>query len=317
MEEVISMDLHILDTSNYIYAGAYSNKVIARGVRETNGEYCSNEAPIGGVLFLLRQVRALTTEDSVVMPVFDRTPVIKREMYENAFGNPYGYKGTRPAKREDISMQKEYAEWILRDLGYPVQAVDGYEADDIIYTLVRAYINDFDHIYIHTRDSDLRFLVSDKVSIALVGDKGTVIDMNNYNTVAHKSGWCAYNTVHLRKLIEGDSSDNIPGVGERWANLLDECMEDKAELRKLGDLDVARNLIKRTILKYPTEPGAHTLLSTFNIVCPLLVPEGEIDDSDMEVDFNKFAYYLNDFNPRLDKWQLEDRLTDYIDQYYE
>lgn len=311
------MDLHIMDTSNYIYAGSFSKKFISRGVRETNGEYCANEAPIGGVLFLLRQVRALTDNDTIVMPVFDRTPDYKRGMYEAAFGNPYGYKGKRPAKSVDISFQKEYAEQILRELGYPVQAADGYEADDVIYSVVKYFRDDFDHIYIHTRDSDLTFLVDDKVSIATVGNVGKTINMMNYTSVAHKSGWCAYNTVHMRKLFEGDVSDNIPGIGERWAELMDACIEDKADLKKFGDLDLARKYIKKAVVANPTEPGAHTILSTFNIVCPLLVPEGEIDDSDMCVDFEKFAYFLGQWNPSLDRWHFEDQLSDYIDQYYE
>ena len=311
------MDLHILDTSNYIYAGSFNNKVISRGVRETNGEYCANNAPIGGVLFLLKQARELTNDNTIVMPVFDRTPDIKRDMYTNVFGNPYGYKGNRPAKKIDISYQKEYAEQILRQLGYPVQAVDGYEADDVIYSLVKYFKYDFDHIYIHTRDSDLTFLVDDTVSIAPVGDKGKVIDMANYTAVADKTGFCTYNTVHLRKLCTGDTSDNIPGVGWKWAELIDNCIKDKNENRKLGDLDVARKYIKEAIVANPTEPGAHSVLSTFNIICPLLVPEGEIDDSDMDVDFEKFAYFLGGWVVSLDRWGFEDQLADYIDNYYE
>lgn len=311
------MDLHIVDTSNYIYAGSFSKKVISRGVRESEGEYCANTAPIGGVLFLLKQVRELTNDDTVVMPVFDRTPEIKRDMYTNAFGDPYGYKGNRPKKNMDVTYQKEYAEQILRDLGYPVQAVEGYEADDVIYSLVKYYKYDFDHIYVHTRDSDLTFLVDDTVSIAQVGAQGKVINMSNYNTVADNTGYCAYNTVHLRKLCTGDSSDNIPGVGWKWAELIDNCILDKNENRKLGDLDIARKYIKQAIIANPTEPGAHSVLSTFNIICPLLVPEDEIDDSDMDIDFEKFSYYLGGWVPSLDRWGLEEKLADYIDNYYE
>lgn len=311
------MELHILDTSNYIYAGAFGKKVVTRGVRETSSEYCANSAPISGVQFLLRNVRALTRDDTVVMPVFDRTPEIKRDMYTNTFGDPFGYKGTRPQKSIDITYQKEYAEQILRQLGYPVQAVDGYEADDIIYSLVQYYKYDFDHIYIHSRDSDLTFLVDDNVSIALVGDKGKIIDMSNYTAVADKTGYCAYNTVHLRKLCTGDTSDNIPGVGWKWAELIDACIIDKADNRKLGNLDIARKYIKQAIMNNPTEPGAHTILSTFNIICPLLVPEDEIDDSDMDVDFEKFAYFLNGWAANLDRWNFEEQLADYIDNYYE
>lgn len=310
------MELHILDTSNYIYAGAFGKLYISRGVRQSGGEYEANEAPIGGVRFLLKNVFSFPT-DAVVMPVFDRTPTIKREMYADLYGDQFGYKGTRPTKTVDITYQKEYAEWILRDLGYPVQAIDGYEADDVIYSLVQYYKDDFEHIYIHTRDSDLSFLVSDKVSIAQVGTLGKVIDMNNYTSVADKTGYCAYNTVHLRKMCTGDKSDNIPGVGWKWAELIDACIIDKDENRKLGDLNIARSYIKKAIMANPMVEGSHLVLKTFNMVCPLLVPESEIDDCEQAVNSEKIAYYANNWNSSLDKWKLEDALADYIDQYYD
>ena len=104
------MNLHILDTSNYIYAGAFTNQYIERGVRESNGVYSANDAPIGGVKFLVNTIAKILKEDPdcVIMPVFDRTPEIKRQMYLDAYGDPYGYKGTRASKPSTITKQKEY-----------------------------------------------------------------------------------------------------------------------------------------------------------------------------------------------------------------
>lgn len=311
------MVLHILDTSNYIWAGAFSKKYIARGVRESNNEYCANEAPIGGVRFLLSQVAKLSRDDNnIIMPVFDRTPEIKRSMYQEAYGDPYGYKGNRPTKPIDINHQKDYAEEILRDLGYPVQAVDGYEADDVIYSIVKYYKDDFEHIYIHTRDSDLSFLVSENVSIDLVGDKGKVINMYNYNSVVESNNDVLYNTIHLRKLCAGDTSDNIPGIGWDWAKKLDEVIPND-KYKCLGDLDIARDYIKKAVFANPTTPGAQNVLRTFNIICPLLIPADYIDDSEMEIDRSKLSYYLHDWNAGEDKWDLEERLMNYINLYYE
>lgn len=311
------MVLHIMDTSNYIYAGNAKSSVIVRGVRETNGAYEENAAPIGGVEFLIKRCADLHKLDNVVMPVFDSLPTIKREMFEEAFGNIGGYKGTRTydSKRENSHISRDYARKVLEDIGYPVQYAEGYEADDLIYSLVEYYKNDFDHIYVHTRDSDMTFLVGDNVSIATVGNLGKNIDLRNYEAMAKKNDFTPYNTVHIRKVLTGDTADNIPGVGEQWGPALDAVIGPE-NLRKLGDLELCRSYIKQAVVNNPSIPNAHSVLRTFNIICPLLVPFELINDSEMEVDEAKQAYYLNGWDPKMDRWNLEMMLAEYIDDYY-
>lgn len=309
------MELHILDCSNYIYAGSFSKKFIARGVRESNNEYQANEAPIGGVRFLLRQISSLMRPGVDIMPVFDRVPEIKREMYANTFGNE-GYKANRPAKKIDITGQQAYAEQILRDVGFPVQAVDGYEADDVIYSLVRYYKNDYEKIYIHTKDSDLFFLVDTNVSIAKVGDQGKEIDIYSYPLLVKSGEHTLYNTVHLRKLCRGDTADNIPGVGWDFAEKLDAIVPTE-QYAKFGDLDLCREYIKRVVTENPTMVGGHNILRTFNILCPLLVNFEELNDIEQDVDTGKWGYYMSDWSQSMDRWGLEEMLADYIESYYE
>ena len=310
------MELHILDVMNYIHAGTYSNAMIQRGVRESDGAYSANEAPIGGVRFLLRQINLLSRNpDVVIMPVFDRPPTIKRRMYYETFGLEHGYKAGRKSKDACIGLQADYAEEVLRDMGFVVQCAEEYEADDIIHSLVQYYKNDYDHIYIHTKDSDLHYLVGPNVSIETVGDKGKHIDMYNYTTACKKDEFMPYNTVHLRKLVSGDSSDNIPGIGQQWAVLIDKVMKPD-EYQKLGDLDFARKILRDAVAANPTQPGGHNVLRTFNIVCPLLVPYELINDDEPMVNEDKLAYYIHNWNEKEDVWGLEDMLAEYIDSYY-
>lgn len=311
------MNLHIFDTSNYIYAGLSNNSWVTRGVRETNGEYESNSAPIGGVSFLISELSKYVNPNNVLMPVFDRAPIIKRKMYYDLYGDEYGYKGQRKAAPREIKIWKEYAEFILRDCGLCVQSAEDYEADDIIYTLVNMYKHDFSKIYIHTKDSDLYFLVDDNVEIAKVGTKGKVITMENYSMEASSVGGAFYNTCHLHKLYSGDmKSDNIPGVGNEWGPRIDSVipMED---YRKLGDLDLCRKYIREAIKKYPNELNSHKLLPTFNLVCPLYVPYGLLDDTEQEINEDMLFKYYPHFDTSEDKWNLEDYLLDFIQSYYE
>lgn len=312
------MVLHILDTSSYIYAGNVQDTVIVRGVREDNGAYAENSAPIGGVEFLVKRCSELNKLDNVIMPVFDAPPTIKREMFEEAYGNIGGYKGTRTysSRNEKAHISRAYAKQVLESIGYPVQYAEGYEADDLIYSLVQYFKDDYEHVYVHTRDSDLTFLVSDNVSIAPVGKFGKHIDMRNYETMATKGEYTPYNIKHIKKVLAGDTSDNIPGVGEHWAPALDKVIGPD-NLRKLGDLDLCRSYIKQAVFDNPTLPNAHSILKTFNIVCPLMVPWELINDNEMDIDDAKHAYYLAGWDPKLDKWGFEDMLAEYIDDYHQ
>lgn len=313
------MNLHIVDTSNYIHAGARYERYVARGVRETNGAYEANKAPINGVVTLMSNLRDILAgdRDSVVMPVFDRPPTIKREMYANTFGDPYGYKAGRKRNPNlNIPKQREFAETLLRDAGFVVQAVDEYEADDIIYSLVKYYRDDFDHIYIHTTDSDLTFLVDEKVSIAPVARGGKVINIYNYATVAERDMTILYNTFMLRKLCAGDTSDNIPGIGKEWAGLMDAIIPSEREYSKLGDLDLCRKYLRQVMIDNPGVRNCERVLSTFNILCPLLVPEDLLNDAEQDIDYERLAY-CRTFKAELDIWGLEDLLRDYIDSYYD
>lgn len=314
------MDLHLFDTSNYIYAGARSGTEVVRGVIQSGGPYCSRSAPVGGIMFLLKWMNYFSEQgDSIAMPVFDRTPVIKREMYTKAFGDPYGYKGTRAPKPKGIEPQKEYAEWICRDIGFATQAVDGYESDDVIYSIVYYAKQEYCHVYIHTLDSDLFFLVSDNVTIEpiSVGSRinGKHIDMWNYHAMADSKRDTLYNTRLIRKLCEGDSSDNIPGVGWGWGEVLDKLMPNQHEYSKLGDLNLCRKYLREAAAKNPEMAGGHMLIPVFDIISPLLVPAEEIDFYEHQVDRDKLQYYLAGFNQSLDKWDLEDKLSEFIDMF--
>lgn len=312
------MDLHLLDCSQYIWAGSYSKARITRGVRESNGEYCENSAPIGGVLFLIKHAAELSRNGDVVMPVFDSTPELKREMYYKTFGEEYGYKGTRKQTSDMfIKEQKDYAYQILSSIGFPTQIAEGYESDDLLYTLTKLYKNDFDTVHVHTSDSDLYFLVGANVIIDTVGPNvGKYITPANYSTTVEKDGWCVYNGHHLRKLCKGDTSDNIPGIGMMWTELLDSVIP-ASELPKLGDLDLCRHYIKEALIKNPTAPNASRVLQTFNILVPLEVPEHFINPNEQVINKQKLAYYLSGWKEELDQWGYEDMLSDYIDRCWD
>lgn len=315
------MILRIYDASNYIYAGYFGNRrgiVVNRGVREVEGMWCDNSFPAHGAIFLLKNIFDLSNENTISMAVFDRTPTIKRQMYYEMTGDEYGYKGTRendPNVTENIKFQKKLAEALCRKADICVQAVDGYEADDIIHTLVNMYRDEYEHIYIHTKDSDLAYLVSDNVSIAQVGDKGKIINMENYEFTARSKITTEYNTVHLNKLIKGDTADNIPGIGPSWAKFINKYITLE-NVRELGDLNMCRDILRKAVKDNFESPNSHRVLPTFNLIVPLTVPYDSIDEYEHETNCKMIdRYFLSGFREEDDMWDCESLILQFLEIY--
>lgn len=142
----------------------------------------------------------------------DESPTIKRAMYP-------AYKGNRNFNTE-LGKQKEACYHILRDCGFTTLIDDGYEADDFIYSLVMEYKKYYDHIYVYTGDSDLYMLVDDNVTILPSSSRAKEVTRANFTYTARKGVYTPYNALTFYKIISGDTSDNIKGLGGELAGKL-------------------------------------------------------------------------------------------------
>src|SRR5690606_4087466 len=68
------------------------------------------------------------------------------------------YKANRVKAPDDFKPQEERIIQLVRDAGVPIVCKPGYEADDVIATLVQRHRGDYD-IYMVSKDKDLRQLV--------------------------------------------------------------------------------------------------------------------------------------------------------------
>jgi DNA polymerase I len=133
------------------------------------------------------------------------------------------YKATRKKMPDDFYKQIDYVREFAKALHLPFIEMDGYEADDIIGTLVHKH-KDL-NIIVLTNDRDSFQLLDDAPEVAIyLSIKGmtdtTIMDAKG---VMEKYG-IEPNQIIDMKALGGDSSDNIPGVpgiGEKGAqNLL-------------------------------------------------------------------------------------------------
>jgi DNA polymerase-1 len=134
--------------------------------------------------------------------------VFRRQIYSE-------YKQNRTPPPDDFFPQERRILQIVGDAGIPIFAKVGFEADDLIATMVRRLADqDFD-IALISKDKDLRQLITPRVRMYDL-QTDTFIDAK---AVRDKCGFGPEQSIEVQSLM-GDAIDNvpgIPGVGEKTA----------------------------------------------------------------------------------------------------
>ena len=134
------------------------------------------------------------------------------------------YKAQRQEIPSDMPWQIEKVKEVVKAFNIPMIELDGYEADDIIGTLVRQAEKEQVFSYMVTPDKDYMQLVTDKIFMYkparnLYGSKMSEVDIIDIEGVKKKFGVPPEKVIEVLGLM-GDTSDNIPGikgVGEKTA----------------------------------------------------------------------------------------------------
>jgi len=122
------------------------------------------------------------------------------------------YKATRQETPEDIRYGIPIVKDIIRGFNIPIVEMEGYEADDIIGTLAaQACKTGFD-VFMMTPDKDFGQLVTDCVFLYKPAYMGNAVDVLGPKEVCEK--WDIENVSQVVDVLglQGDSSDNIPGI---------------------------------------------------------------------------------------------------------
>lgn len=117
------------------------------------------------------------------------------------------YKANRKPTPDELQIQIPLIYKIVRAYNIPIYAAKGYEADDIISTLVKLLSDKPVEIIIITSDKDMEQLLSPRVKI-LNAKKGMIIDQE---VLFKEKGIRPLQVVDVLAL-SGDASDNVPGV---------------------------------------------------------------------------------------------------------
>ena len=199
--------LLVIDGNSIVNRAFYGVKALTT----KDGRYTN---AIVGFLNILARLRTQTEATHIAVAFDVHAPTFRHEMYD-------GYKAGRRGMPEELRQQMEPLKAILRAMGLTLVEKAGYEADDILGTLSAAAAARGETCAIATGDRDSLQLVSDKVSVLLAATKMGQPETVVYDPAAimEKYGLTPAQLIDL-KALQGDTSDNIPGVpgvGEKTA----------------------------------------------------------------------------------------------------
>ncbi|MGA2583988.1 MAG: DNA polymerase I [Tepidisphaeraceae bacterium] len=140
------------------------------------------------------------------------------------------YKAHRESPPEDFFPQEQRIMKIVHDAGIPIFIKPGFEADDLIATVVRKVREQDLDVFIVSKDKDLRQLIAPRVRMYDV-QADSVMDAAR---MASELGYTPQQAIEVQTLM-GDAVDNvpgIPGVGEKTAAKLISTYGDIAGILK-------------------------------------------------------------------------------------
>lgn len=152
---------------------------------------------------------------SHIAVAFDtKAPTFRHEAYTP-------YKAQRQKQPEDIGIGIPYILRFLEAMRIPAIGVEGYEADDVVGTLAQQAAEQGFKVYMMTMDKDYGQLVTDNIflyKLSFSGGQGTEV----WGIPEVCNRWGIKRPEQLTDVfgLQGDSSDNIPGipgVGEKTA----------------------------------------------------------------------------------------------------
>ena len=185
--------IYVIDISSYVFRAYHALPPLSN----SKGEPTHAVAGVAGMLLKLLREREPKT---IIVAMDSREGSFRKRLYE-------AYKANRPPPPPDLSQQMARVREIVDAWGMSPIEVDGFEADDVIASVVGA-----------ARKKGLRVVIvsADKDLLQLVGDDVVMYDTMRDKTFGpeetiEKFGVGPDQVRDLLALM-GDSSDNVPGV---------------------------------------------------------------------------------------------------------
>ena len=214
-----------------------------RPLTTKSGEYTN---AVYGFITTLNRILAEENPDGVVVAFDVKKPTFRHEMYEQ-------YKAGRKGMPEELHSQMPILKEWLSLMGYCILEKPGFEADDILGTVADMCEKGGNECIIATGDRDALQLISDTTRVLLTATRMGKSEHINFDKAAlyEKYGVEPRGMIELKSL-QGDSSDNIPGVagiGEKTAaELITRFGSIDYIYDNIDTLDIKENLKNKLIM---------------------------------------------------------------------
>ena len=193
------MNLLVLDGNSIVNRAFYGIKLLT-----TKSGYYTNA--IYGFLNILLKLQDTCHPDGVAVAFDVHEPTFRHKQYAD-------YKAGRKPMPQELRAQMPVLKELLTALGYTTVECPGWEADDVLGTLAAACRDSGDACFIATGDRDALQLAHGGVKVLLARTKmgQAVTDVYDESAIAAEYGITPQALIQV-KALQGDSSDNIPGV---------------------------------------------------------------------------------------------------------
>jgi DNA polymerase I len=211
----MSEKLVLIDAMAMIYRAYFA--LISHPLMNSQGR---NTSAVFGFVNSILKIIDEQKPDHIAVCFDTEAPTFRHKEYPK-------YKAQREEIPTDMPWQIVKVKEIVKAFNIPSIELDGYEADDIIGTLVKQAEKEKVISYMVTPDKDFMQLVSDltfmyKPSRNIYGNQPSEVEIIDKSGVAKKFGVTPEKVIEVLGLM-GDASDNIPGVkgiGEKTATAL-------------------------------------------------------------------------------------------------
>ena len=227
------MKLLAIDGNSILNRAFYGIKALTN----KNGEYTNG---IYGFMTILLKLLEEVKPEAVACAFDLSAPTFRHKMYD-------GYKAQRKGMPEELASQLAPLKELLGALGFAIVECEGFEADDILGTLSKAYSDQGESCVIATGDRDSLQLVGERVTVRLATSKmgQAVSTLYDQQAIQEKYGVTPHQLIDVKALM-GDASDNIPGVagiGEKTAlSLIQKYHDLDTVYSQLDTLEVRPNV---------------------------------------------------------------------------
>ena len=303
----------VLIDGNSIMNRAFYGIMGSKMLTTKDGKYTN--AVYGFLAIMFKLLEEVNPEYLVV--AFDlKAPTARHKMYE-------GYKANRKGMPDELAEQMPIIKEILRAMNIDIVEMEGYEADDVIGTLSRYGESKGLDVIILSGDRDNFQLATDKVTIRIPHTKAGKTETDEYNRekIIEKYGLDPRQLIDVKGL-QGDASDNIPGVpgiGEKTALAL---IQKFGSIEKLYEQvekeeDGLKGKQREKIVNNKDLAFLSKTLGTINLEVPIedKLEDFKVEPWDKEKVLNIFKE-LN-FNRYIDRFNLRGEGNSTIDKQEE